>query len=178
MGKTKAAMKILIVDDSATSRKLLKEVLLGAQADYEISQVESGSAALESVALQPPDIILLDIMMPGMNGFEVCRVLKADKKTAAIPVLFITALDTVQDMIRGFQMGAADYITKPFLAGAEEVRARVTAHLRIKQAEEGMQEKMEETEKMYKLTMGSAMRVIEMKMEVNKLCEELGRPEP
>ena len=130
----KEAMKILIVDDSLMGRRLLQEVLMGTQAGYDISLAESGPAALEWVAVHPPDIILLDVVMPGMDGFEVCRILKRDRKTAAIPVLFITALETAQDMIKGFQAGAADFITKPFLA--EEINARVTAHLRLKMAEE------------------------------------------
>jgi len=134
----KRTMKALIVDDSITGRMLLREVLLGAHAGYEVSLAESGADALAKITANRPDIILLDVMMPGMDGFEVCRILKADKKTEIIPVLFITAMESVQGMIQGFQAGAADYITKPFLA--EEVWARVAAHLRIKIAEEERQQ--------------------------------------
>ena len=134
MEEESIAKKVLIVDDSGTGRMLLREVILGAHAGYAVTLAESGTDALGKVVENSPDIILLDVMMPDMDGFEVCRRLKADKKTAAIPVLFITAMESVQGMIEGLQAGGADYITKPFIA--EEVRARVAAHLRIKKAEE------------------------------------------
>lgn len=133
MEGTKEVAKVLIVDDSAVGRMLLKEVLSRDPAGYDISLAESGPVALEKIASQMPDIILLDVMMPGMDGFDVCRALKADKKTAAIPILFITAMESVQGMVKGFQEGAADYIMKPFIP--EEVSARVASHLRIKKAE-------------------------------------------
>jgi DNA-binding response OmpR family regulator len=83
--------------------------------------------ALRAVAAAPPDLILLDIMMPGMNGYEVCAKLKADSATWGIPVLFISALDAAADKVRAFETGGVDYIPKPFQAA--EVVARVEAHL-------------------------------------------------
>jgi putative two-component system response regulator len=134
MEDAKASARILIVDDSLTGRMLLKEVLIGSQSGYDIDLAESCVGALDKVAAKLPDLILLDVMMPDMDGFEVCGILKKDKKTASIPILFITAMESVQGMVKGFQAGGADYITKPFIA--EEIKARIAAHLRIKKAEE------------------------------------------
>ncbi len=122
--------KILIVDDDATTRKLLKHIFSKGGEGYVIIEANSGMAALEMIEKDRPDIILLDILMPAMDGFEVCRELKADTKYKDIPILFITAVEETRDKIRGFQMGAADYITKPI--NPEELKARVAAHLRIK----------------------------------------------
>lgn len=120
-------MLILIVDDTVTNVDLLTLVLK--KQNYKILVADSGKRALEQVRVLPPDLILLDIMMPGMDGFETCRRLKADQNFATIPVIFITALDEMRDKLKGFQVGGADFITKPFQA--EEVLARVKAHLTI-----------------------------------------------
>ena len=106
--------RVLIVEDDKNISKLVKYNL--EKADYDCTASSTGERALELLKNQPVDLIILDIMLPEMDGFEVCRVLKSDKKTAAIPVLFITAMESVPDMIKGFQTGAADYITKPFIA--------------------------------------------------------------
>ena len=82
-----------------------------------------GREAVETVAEEPPDLILLDIMMPEMDGYEVCQTLKADERYAKIPIIFLTALTEIENKTRGFQMGAVDYITKPF--EITEVQARV-----------------------------------------------------
>ncbi len=139
--------KILIVDDLPDNRDLLKAALLqGGGEGYVIAEVGSGEAALEAVEKDAPDIILLDIMMPGMNGFEACEKLKADEKYSSIPILFITAMGSMDDKVKGFQLGAADYITKPL--DIHEVQARVRAHLRIRAAEvERLQSKQMETVK-------------------------------
>ncbi|QAZ66985.1 hybrid sensor histidine kinase/response regulator [Solidesulfovibrio carbinolicus] len=126
-----AKQTILIVDDVETDVDTLVETLGD---DYEIAVALDGPTALESLAPNPPDLILLDILMPGMDGYEVCRRLKADPATAAIPVIFLTALTEVQEKVTGFALGAVDYITKPF--DIQEVKARVTTHLALKAAME------------------------------------------
>ncbi|MBF0569677.1 MAG: response regulator [Candidatus Omnitrophica bacterium] len=130
----KIPSKILIVDDKKTNRDLLRIFLSKAEEQYVFLEADSGVAALELVERERPDIILLDVVMPDMDGFEVCQKLKANEKHRAIPVLFITALDKTEDLVKCFSVGAADYIPKP--VKAEEVKARVRTHLRIKKAEE------------------------------------------
>jgi C4-dicarboxylate-specific signal transduction histidine kinase len=126
--------KILIVDDDAVSRRLLSMILTKADKGYIVIEADSGESALEQVAKEPPDIILLDVMMPKMDGFEVCKKLKADERSASIPVLFLTGLDKTEDIVKGFRFGSSDYITKP--VNADEVKARVAVHLALKKAEE------------------------------------------
>lgn len=121
--------EILIVDDIPANLNVLRQVL--EPQGYNVIAVPSGEIALQIAARTPPDLILLDIMMPGIDGFETCHRLKADPATADIPVIFITAKDETTSIVRGFQVGGVDYITKPFQH--EEVRARVQTHLTIKQ---------------------------------------------
>lgn len=115
---------VLIVDDNATNIDLLVNTL---KAEYRLGIAKNGPKALDYVAKQQPDLILLDIMMPEMDGYTVCSRLKADPLTAAIPVIFITAMSETVDKTRGFELGAVDYITKPFHAA--EVKARIRTHL-------------------------------------------------
>jgi len=125
--------KILIVDDNSTNRKLLKNVLAGSGESYELFEADNGESALEIVEFEMPDVILLDVMMPKMNGYEVCKKLSSDDKTKSIPILFISAMEATADKVKAFKVGGADYITKPI--NPEEVKARVAAHLRIRKAE-------------------------------------------
>lgn len=120
--------KILIVDDAPANLELLAEILR--KRGYEPRPVLNGDLALMSSQADPPDLILLDIRMPEMDGFEVCRRLKADETLKKIPVIFITALTETAEKVKAFSMGAVDYITKPFQA--EEIGARVEAHLKIR----------------------------------------------
>jgi putative two-component system response regulator len=115
---------ILIVDDNATNLDLLVNTLKG---DFRLGVAKRGQAALEYAEKYHPDLILLDIMMPEMDGYEVCVRLKGSSATADIPVIFITAMNETINKTKGFTLGAVDYITKPFHAA--EVRARVQAHL-------------------------------------------------
>jgi putative two-component system response regulator len=119
---------ILIVDDTPDNLRVLWELLRGE--GYEVRAVPDGAMALESAAAKPPDLILLDIMMPRMDGFEVCRCLKADENLRAIPVIFLSALNDVEAKLKAFAMGGVDYIGKPFQFA--EVRARVDTHLRLR----------------------------------------------
>jgi len=117
---------ILIVDDTESNIDLLVEVLGD---DYELSVAMNGQEALEAVSDALPDLILLDIIMPGMDGYEVCRKLKAERAWAKIPVIFITAMTEVQDEAKGFEVGAIDYIMKPI--SPPIVQARVRTHLAL-----------------------------------------------
>lgn len=117
---------ILIVDDTDTNIDLLLGIL---EDLYEVAVATDGESALEAVAEDAPDLILLDIMMPGMDGYQVCEKLKAEKNTSEIPVIFITALEQQENESRGLTLGAVDYITKPF--NPEIVKLRVENHLQV-----------------------------------------------
>ena len=118
---------ILIVDDNPDNLRVLEGIL--AADGHEVRPAVSGEVALKAVAARSPDLILLDIMMPGMDGFDVCRRLRVDSSTASIPVLFISALGETDDKLKAFDAGGLDYITKPF--AEREVLARVRTHLRL-----------------------------------------------
>ena len=137
---------ILIVDDIPANLNILCQAL--EREGYSIIAAPSGEVALRIVAQTQPDLILLDIMMPELDGFETCRRLKADELTVAIPVIFITAQDETKSMIEGFGVGAVDYITKPFQH--EEVRVRVQTHLTIKRLRDGLEEAKGELESAYR----------------------------
>ncbi|MGI0492693.1 response regulator [Alkalinema pantanalense CENA528] len=131
---------ILIVDDSLENLRVLSATLT--QQGYSIRCVKSGSLALMSVQASPPDLILLDIRMPEMDGFEVCRWLKADEKNREIPVIFLSALDDAIDKVQAFAVGGADYITKPFQI--EEVLARVEHQLTIRHLQQQLLEQQQQ----------------------------------
>lgn len=117
---------ILIVDDAPLSSSLLGELLMD---DYEVIIANNGTEALELAPLHGPDVILLDVLLPDMNGYEVLRRLKADARTAHTPVIFITGLDRTEDEVRSLTEGASDFIAKPFIP--QVVFARVGAHMRL-----------------------------------------------
>ena len=125
--------KILIADDTKTNIDVLIQAL---RSDYKLGVALNGSKAIEYVRANRPDLILLDILMPGMSGFEVCRQLKTDPDTKDIPIIFITAMDSSGHKTKGFEIGAVDYITKPF--DITEVKARVKTHLSLKTAQEAL----------------------------------------
>ncbi len=123
---------VLIVDDTPTNIDILMEILAE---EYDVSVAIDGESALESVKESIPDIILLDIMMPGMDGYEVCTRLKNDDTTKDIPVIFITAMNDIKDEIRGFEVGAIDYITKPFSPPVVQRRVESALTLEAKKKE-------------------------------------------
>ena len=127
---------ILIVDDTPDNLRLLSNALT--ERGYKVRSVINGAMALMGVRAAPPDLVLLDINMPQMNGYEVCEALKADKQTCEIPVIFISALDEVIDKVRAFAVGGRDYITKPFQF--EEVVARIENQLTIRNLQKQLQE--------------------------------------
>ncbi len=122
---------ILIVDDIPTNIKVLFEILN--QAGFRVSVAKNGKSALEKVQETLPNLILLDVMMPGIDGFETCRRLKHNPKTKDIPVIFMTALSETVDKVKGLQIGAVDYITKPI--EHEEVLARINVHLELRRTQ-------------------------------------------
>ena len=122
---------VLVVDDTEANVDVLVEILSD---DYEVSVAMDGPSALEIIESDLPDLILLDIMMPGMDGYEVCRTLKASERTRDVPVIFVTAMGEVQDETRGFEAGAVDYITKPI--SPQIVMSRVRSQLSLKKKTE------------------------------------------
>jgi CheY-like chemotaxis protein len=132
---------IIVVDDQPANLKLLEDLLT--QQGHAVRSFPRGRLALDAMARNTPDLILLDINMPEMNGFEVCKRLKADEKLAAIPVLFLSALNETKDKLNAFRSGGVDYITKPFQL--EEVRARVETHLELHRARQRERDLLERT---------------------------------
>ena len=125
---------ILIVDDTPANLNVLSAIL--GKRGYRVRPAINGALALKAAQKAVPDLILLDVQMPGLDGYEVCRQLKADAQTRAIPVIFISALDDVLDKVEAFQVGGVDYITKPFQI--EEVLARVENQLALHQQREAI----------------------------------------
>ena len=127
---------ILIVDDVPSNLQLLSNLL--SEQGYKVYKVLDGTLALRSVNLKPPDLILLDIMMPGMDGYEVCSRLKADRQTQDIPIIFLSARDDELGKVKAFSVGGVDYITKPFQVN--EVLARVKHQIQIRQLQRQLQQ--------------------------------------
>ena len=131
---------LLIVDDILANVKILRTFL--SNAGFNVLIAVDGKEAIQVTENAHPDLILLDIMMPGMDGFKVCRHLKSQENTKDIPIIFMTALTEVADKLKGFKMGAADYVTKPFLQ--QEVLARVNAHITLRKQQQQLQKRHKE----------------------------------
>ncbi len=126
--------RVLIVDDNKANIDILIEAL---KHDFKLGIATNGRDALEHVRRHMPDLVLLDVVMPGIDGYEVCRTLKSDDRTRDIPVVFITAMTEIESKSRGFEVGGIDYITRPF--EIMEVKARVRTHISLKQAREALE---------------------------------------
>jgi signal transduction histidine kinase len=131
---------ILVVDDTPANLEVICETL--SDAGYFVATAINGERALKRVQAYPPDLILLDVQMPGIDGFETCKRLKAEPKTASIPIIFMTALSDAQSKEKGFVLGAVDYITKPFQE--QEVLARVKTHLQLRQLTKNLEQRVAE----------------------------------
>jgi len=140
-GERPKPLDIMVVDDQPANLKLLEGILTGQ--GYTVRSFPLGRLALQAAARVPPDLILLDINMPEMNGFEVCRRLKINDKLDRIPVLFLSALTGLGEKVQAFRSGGVDYVTKPFQV--EEVRARVETHLALHRARQVERELLENT---------------------------------
>ncbi len=131
---------ILVVDDIPNNVSVLFSFL--SKAGFKVLVAQEGKRAIHTAEQTKPDLILLDVMMPGIDGFEVCRILKTNEQTKNIPIIFMTALVDTVDKVKGFELGAADYITKP--VQPEEVLARVYAHLKVQKLQRQLEQKNQE----------------------------------
>ncbi len=132
---------IMVVDDNPANLKLMENLLR--ERGYQVRSFPRGRLALAAADQEPPDLILLDINMPEMDGYEVCEKLKTAPRVADVPVIFLSALNAIEDKVRGFHSGGVDYISKPFQF--EEVRARVDTHLKLRRAQRAEHELLERT---------------------------------
>jgi PleD family two-component response regulator len=128
---------ILIADDTPEHLTVLRQML--AEQNYMVRPALNGEIAIKAANESPPDLILLDIRMPGMDGYEVCQQLKSEEKTRKIPVIFISALNELDDKVKAFSLGGVDYITKPFQT--EEVLARIKTHLTLRNLQKSLEDK-------------------------------------
>ena len=182
---------ILIVDDTPQNLHLLVDILT--KYDYKVRPVPNGELALSAAEINPPDLILLDIMMPGMNGYEVCKKLKSNPKTKDIPVIFISAINESVDKVKAFAIGGADYISKPFQM--HEVLMRVKNQLAVKSLQQQLssknkqlkrtivqlrqsQKKVIESQKhlaLNKITTGISQQVNSPLVEINNILQEINQ---
>lgn len=180
MTKTQETRPILLVDDNPINLKVLSEVLSGD--GFEVAVAVDGENALEVAHYNPPKLILLDVQMPGMDGFETCQRLKSNPITVDIPVIFITALADAENKVKGLSVGAVDYITKPF--EREEVLARVKIHLQLRnlnqvlatqnrQLKEEIQQRERAEMALHSLTQELEQRVLERTVELQQTLNNL-----
>ncbi len=153
--------KIFIVDDNPDNLKVLEDILVSQ--GYSVRAATSGKIALNAIPLVKPELILLDIMMPGMDGFEVCRQLQKTPEIAAIPVLFISAISDLDEKLKAFAVGGLDYITKPF--ATQEVLARVRTHLTLFRMQQNLQSEVNKA-------VGEREMAYQKLQELNRSLEE------
>jgi adenylate cyclase len=156
--------RVLVVDDQAPNRKLLADLL--STQGYAIDLAESGEAALVRIRTDAPDLVLLDVVMPGLNGYEVCRQLRAEAATSVLPIVMVTALDPAEERIKGLQAGADDFLTKPI--NTPELLARVRSLLRIKSFHDTVQQQAAE---LAVLNADLEKRVAEQLAELQRLAQ-------
>jgi len=170
--KLTAQTNILIVDDTPDNLRLLAKIL--ESQGYTVRKSLNGRMAIEGVRREPPDLILLDINMPEMNGYEVCQKLKASVATAQIPIVFISALERLEDKVRAFDLGGVDYITKPFQE--QEVLLRVKNQLLIQQQRQELIEKNQrlEQEIQERLKAEAEVRQLSLRDELTGLYNRRG----
>jgi DNA-binding response OmpR family regulator len=155
---------VLVVDDQAPNRKLLADLL--SMQGYAIDTADSGEAALSRIQAQVPDLVLLDVVMPGLNGYEVCRRLRAEPATSVLPIVMVTALDPAEERLKGLQAGADDFLTKPI--NPPELLARVKSLLRIKAFHDTVQQQASE---LAVLNADLEKRVAEQLAELQRLAQ-------
>jgi CheY-like chemotaxis protein len=174
MSLIEAKANILVADDNPANLQLMESLL--SKMGHEVRVAMNGLEVLSSVEADKPDLIILDIHMPEMDGYEACLRLKQQAATKDIPIMFATAINEEFNKVRAFDIGAVDYITKPVQYA--EVHARVQVHLSMAQQRKELIEKTIELKAFNDTMLEREMRVIELKNEVNQLCEQLGKDKP
>lgn len=163
--ETDNIFSIMVVDDSQDNLKLLTNLLI--KEGYKVRPANNGRLALASIAAEIPDLILLDVKMPDMDGYEVCSQLKANENTSKIPVIFISGLESIIDKVKGFRLGSVEYITKPFQQ--EEVLARVKTHLKLRL----LQAQLEQTNTMLEETNATLEEEIQERQQAEERIRRL-----
>jgi signal transduction histidine kinase len=175
---TSKTADILVVDDTAENIRFLAAMLV--QQGYQVRKALNGKMALTAAQAAPPNLILLDVNMPDLDGFEVCKQLKADEKTAMVPVIFLSALDEVTDKVKAFQVGAIDFITKPFQF--EDVLVRIQTHLKIQELQSQLQVKNSQVQqalldlKQMQAQLIRKEKMLGLEQLVAGVCHELNNP--
>ena len=163
--------KILIVDDNEQNCELLHDVVV--TWGHEVYKVYQGMEAIEFAVSKQPDVILLDVMLPGMNGFEVCRELKRNPRTENTYIIMLTALNDVEDRIRGFKVGADSFITKP--ANYNELKYIIASRLKRKQAIDGMESQQQVCTSFLKMLKRKNAELYRLAIERRETCDKAGR---
>ncbi len=166
--------RILVADDNPNNLRVIESMLR--EFGCYVRVVLDGEAAVKSAQAEPPELIILDIHMPKLDGYEACTRLKAGEKTRDIPVIFASALNEEYNKVKGFELGAVDYVTKPLQM--EELRARIGVHLACARQRKRLVEQAGDLKTFNESMLDREMRVIELKKEVNQLAHELGREAP
>ncbi len=159
---------ILIVDDTPDNLRLLSQTLI--KEGYEIRCAVNGAMALLTIKAKLPDLILLDINMPEMDGFKVCETLKASDSTKDIPIIFVSALDEIFDKIKAFEVGAIDYISKPFQI--PEVISRVNSQLNLQKLRKQLMQKNQLLQIEIQSRMAAEQKIIQLNLELEKRVKE------
>ncbi|HAA31554.1 MAG TPA: hypothetical protein DCE56_32440 [Cyanobacteria bacterium UBA8553] len=162
-------LKILMVDDQPNNLRFLSNILM--EEGYKVQRAISGQLALNAANAAPPDLILLDILMPEMNGYEVCQKLKASEKTRQIPVIFLSAIHEVPDKVKAFKIGGVDFITKPFQV--EEVLARIENQLAIQKLQRQLQEQNQSLQQEIEIRTQTEQALRESEHRFRQLAENI-----
>ena len=165
---------VLVADDNPTNLKVVETMLRTFGCNVRVAL--DGSAAVKSALARSPDLILLDINMPKMDGYSACEELKRLDATRGVPVIFASAMDEEVNKVKGFEVGAVDYITKPLQL--EELRARISTHLQISRQRKTLSEQAEDLRTLNKSMVGRELRILELKNEVNNLSRSLSVEPP
>lgn len=168
---------VLIVDDNSQNLQVLADIL--ESCGYETGFAMSGKQALDYIKLEKPDLILLDVMMPDMDGYETCAILKRDPEYSEIPIIFLTAKVETEDIVKGFQVGGLDYIAKPF--NSLELKSRVKTHLELKGSQDELRESFDELREAKNLIeiqnekLNEVMKQLEILSKIDPLTELYNR---
>ncbi len=166
--------RILVADDNPNNLRVMESILR--EFGCAVRVVLDGEAAVKSAHAELPGLIILDIHMPKLDGFDTCARLKESEKTRDIPIIFASALNEEFHKVRGFEVGAVDYVTKPLQM--EELRARIGVHLACARQRKRLVEQADDLRTFNESMLDREMRVIELKKEVNQFAHELGRDAP